>query len=66
MVQKFYELKNISLIQRVWRAQFVKSKAPCDIAIKNIVTNLKKIGSVAHIPPKQKNPDQNAKSSKMS
>ena len=44
----------------------MKSKAPCDIAIKNIVTNFEKTGSVAHIPPKQKNPDQNAKSSKMS
>ena len=57
VVKKYYELKHISLIQKAWRTEFVKSKAPSDSAIKNMVTNFEKTGSVAHVPPKRKNPD---------
>jgi len=66
VVKKYYELKHISLIQKAWRTEFVKSKAPSDSAIKNMVTNFEKTGSVAHVPPKRKIQIQNAKSPKMS
>jgi AraC-like DNA-binding protein len=57
LVKKKYELKEMSLIQKAWRTEFVNSKAPSYTTIKNIVSNFEKTGSVAHVPPKRKNPD---------
>ena len=45
------------MTKKVWRTEFVKQKALSDIKIKNSVSNFEYACSVAHVPPKRKNPD---------
>jgi len=55
LVSKYFELKHISLVIRAWNTEFKNKKAPNHSTIKNIVSNFKKTGSVAHVAPKPKN-----------
>ena len=55
LVKKFYELKEISLVQRAFRREYPKDGTPNYSVIKNILSNFEKYGSVAHVPPKHKN-----------
>ena len=64
LVKKFYELKNISMVQIAWRSNFKTKTAPSDTAIKNIVTNFETRGSVSHVPPIRKNPSQKREAAK--
>ena len=59
LVQKFYELKHICLIQRAYRTKYKSENAPQANTIKNIVSNFEKTGSVAAI-----NPNRNKRSKK--
>jgi len=45
------------LIKKAWVIEFLKQKALSDLTIKNNVSNFEKTCSVAHVPPKRKNPD---------
>ena len=58
LAKKYYELKHISLVQKAWRTEFVKSRAPSVSIIKNIISNFEKTGSVAHVPQKRKEQSQ--------
>ena len=49
---------NHSLVQRVWRTEFKNEKAPDAKAIKNIISNFEKTGSVVHIPRSVRDPTQ--------
>ncbi len=48
-------MKSLSLVQRAFRSQFKNCKAPSDTAIRNIISNFEKTGSVWSVPPKPKN-----------
>ena len=58
LVKKFYELKVISLVQQAFRREYPKEDIPGNPTIKNIISNFEKYGSVAHVPPRKKNPGQ--------
>ena len=58
LVKKFYELSKICLVQRAFRSQYPKESTPSHKAIKNIVSNFEKYGSVARVPPNKKILDQ--------
>jgi len=58
LLKNFYELKEICLVQRRFRNEYPKFGTPSRSVIMNIVSNFEKYGSVAHVPPKQKNPGQ--------
>ena len=64
LVQKFYELKNISLIQRAFRVKFPNQKAPSNKVIKYIISVFEKTGSVQRQPPKPKEPSKKRKDAK--
>ena len=55
LVKKVYELKEISLVQQAFIAEYPKDGTPNYSVIKNILSNFEKYGSVAHVPPKHKN-----------
>ena len=40
MVEKFYEFKNITLVQRAYKAEYKEKIAPGNKVIENIVSNL--------------------------
>ena len=54
LVQKFYELRYLSLIQKAWSSKFWNSKAPSHSVIKNIISNFEKTGSVSEKSQNQK------------
>ena len=56
--KKIYELSKICLVQRAFRSQYPKESTPSHKAIKNIVSNFEKYGSVARVPPNKKILDQ--------
>ena len=53
-----YELKEVSLVQRTFRTEYPKDDTPSHSVIKNILSNFKKHGLVAHVPLKSKNSGQ--------
>ena len=55
LVKSVYELKEISLVQRAFRTEYLNDSTPSYSVIKNILSNFEKYGSVAHVPPKHKN-----------
>ena len=54
LVKKIYELKVISLVQQAFRREYPKEDIPGHPAIKNIISNFEKYGSVAMFPPEKK------------
>ena len=54
LVKNYYELHNITLIQRAYRTHFVKYDAPNHKLIKIIISNFEKTGSVGYASPKSK------------
>ena len=58
LVKFFYELSKICLVQRAFRSQYSKESYSSHKAIKNIVSNIEKYGSVARVPPNKKISDQ--------
>jgi hypothetical protein len=58
LVKNFYELKEISLVQRRFRAEYPKDGTPSHSVIKKIVSNFENYGSVDHVAPKKKNSGQ--------
>ena len=64
LVKKFYEFKQIILVQRVWKSEFSKPDAPSRSVIMNIISNFEKTGSVGHVPPKPKNPSEKREAAK--
>jgi hypothetical protein len=64
LVQKYYNLMNISLVQRAWRTEFKNEKAPDAKVIKNIINSFEKTGSVIHIPHIVRDPTQKRQEAK--
>lgn len=58
LVQKYYELKEICLIQRSFRSEFKNVRAPSRSVIINIISNFEKTGSVLNTPHNKKEPSQ--------
>lgn len=65
LVKKFYEFKQIILVQRAWKSEFSKPDAPSRSVIMNIISNFEKTGSVGHVPPKPKNPSEKREAAKI-
>ena len=64
LVQKYYNLMNHSLVQRVWRTEFKNEKAPDAKVIKNIINSFEKTDSVVHIPRNLWDPTQKRQEAK--
>jgi hypothetical protein len=58
LVQKYYKLKSITLIQRSFSSNFKNEKAPTHKIISNIISCFEKTGSVMKIPHIKKEPTQ--------
>lgn len=58
LVKKYYELKEIILIQRAYRAQYPKRNAPLNKEIKYIVSVFEKTGSVGRQSRKRAEPTE--------
>ena len=65
LVKKFYEFKQIILVQSAWKSEFSKPDAPSRSVIMNIISNFEKTGSVGHVPPKPKNPSEKREAAKI-
>ena len=49
LVQKYYEIKHFTLIQRAFRTKYKSSTAPNQNTIINLINDFEKIGSVAFV-----------------
>ena len=58
MVEKYYELKNYTLLQRAWRSSFKNFRVPVIGTIKSIVERFNNTGSVASQPLLRAQPSQ--------
>ena len=61
MVKKFYEFKNITLVQRAYKAEYKEKISPGNKVIENIVSNFEKNGSVTSSYPKTRNQTESEK-----
>ena len=57
LVKNYYELRHVSLIQKAWSSKYCNSKAPSYAAIKYIVFQFEKTGSVLEKSNKQTKPE---------
>jgi hypothetical protein len=64
LVKKYYELQNITLVQRAYRTKYIKSEAPSYRLIKNIISNFEKTGSVGRVPQNARKPSKKREEAK--
>ena len=64
LLKNYYEYKNMASIQSAYRVEYKEKIAPNHKVIRNIVSVFEKTGSVAHMPPKRKNPSQKREDAK--
>jgi hypothetical protein len=65
LIKKYYELKEICLVKRCFKAEYPKIGIPTYSTIKDIVSYFKKYGSVKHVTPiPKKNRSKKRKSPK--
>ena len=66
LVKKFYELKEIYLVQRSFRAEYPKQGTPSNTTINNLISNFEISGTVTPLYRKKKNTGQKEKKPKKS
>jgi len=57
IVKTYYKRESIAEVQRAFRTEFKNVSAPTGCAIKNIISNFEKTGSVAYALPKRREPN---------
>jgi hypothetical protein len=65
LVKKFYELKEISLVQRSFRSEYPNKGTPYHSSINNLISNFEKRGTVTPLPRKRKNIVQKREKNKL-
>jgi hypothetical protein len=64
LVKKYYELKDIYMVQRSFRAEYPKLGTPSHSNINNLMSNFKKHGTVAYVSPIYINREQKREKAK--